>query len=123
MNDVLEYVKKAWAVGLDKRSECRYAAMKLIFSVLDKTNRRAVDSVDEMIDTAVLFRSCRNYHPKVNTVLMITWSGGSAVLGVDQIAKLNASVDVSAIQEPALSKMKKLISVIYSNPCRKHRLR
>ncbi len=48
VNDVLEYVKKAWAVGLDKRPECRYAAMKLIFSVLDKTNRRVVDSVDEM---------------------------------------------------------------------------
>lgn len=80
-------------------------------AIFKQTNAIQIDSFDEMIDTTVLFRSCRNYHPKVNSVLMITWSGGSAVLGVDQIAKLNAGINVPPIQEPALSKMKKLIKV------------
>ncbi|MFX1480337.1 MAG: hypothetical protein ACFFCI_19730, partial [Promethearchaeota archaeon] len=42
---------------------------------------------------------------------MITWSGGSSVLGVDSIARLNAGIDIPAIQEPTNSKMKELIRV------------
>ncbi len=42
---------------------------------------------------------------------MITWSGGSSVLGVDSITRLNAGIDVPAIREPTYSKMKELIRV------------
>jgi acyl-CoA synthetase (NDP forming) len=42
---------------------------------------------------------------------MITWSGGSSVLGVDSIARLNAGIDVPSIREPTHSKMKELIRV------------
>jgi acyl-CoA synthetase (NDP forming) len=68
-------------------------------------------SLEELIDTAVLFRHCSNCEPKHNSILMITWSGGSSVLGVDSIARLNAGIDIPAIQEPTRSKMKELIRV------------
>ncbi|GAH01130.1 unnamed protein product [marine sediment metagenome] len=42
---------------------------------------------------------------------MVTWSGGSSVLGVDSITRLNAGIDVPAIREPTNSKMKELIRV------------
>ena len=42
---------------------------------------------------------------------MITYSGGSSVLGVDSIARLNAGIDVPAIRDPTHSKMKELIRV------------
>ena len=80
-------------------------------SIFKQTNTIPIVSFEELIDTAVLFRFCSNCEPKYNSILMITWSGGSSVLGVDSIARLNAGIDVPAIREPTHSKMKELIRV------------
>ncbi|MCK4287101.1 MAG: hypothetical protein KAX18_12905, partial [Candidatus Lokiarchaeota archaeon] len=80
-------------------------------SLFKQTNAIPIVSLEELIDTAVLFRFCNNCEPKYNSVLMITYSGGSSVLGVDSIARLNAGIDVPAIREPTNSKMKELIRV------------
>ncbi|MHA1728035.1 MAG: hypothetical protein ACTSWY_04825 [Promethearchaeota archaeon] len=80
-------------------------------SIFKQTNAIPIESYDELIDTAVMFRFCLECEPKVNSVLMMTYSGGSSVLGVDAIARLGAGVDVPAIQEPTHSKMKKMINV------------
>ena len=80
-------------------------------SIFKQTNAIPIVSFEELIDTAVLFRFCSNCEPKYNSILMITWSGGSSVLGVDSIARLNAGIDVPAIREPTNSKMKELIRV------------
>lgn len=79
--------------------------------IYKQTNAIPIISLEELLDTAVLFRFSSHCEPKHNSVLMITWSGGSSVLGVDAIARLNAGVDVPAIQEPTHSKMKELIRV------------
>jgi acyl-CoA synthetase (NDP forming) len=80
-------------------------------SIFKQTNAIPIVSFEELIDTAVLFRFCSNCEPKHNSVLMITYSGGSSVLGVDSISRLNAGIDVPAIREPIHSKMKELIRV------------
>ena len=80
-------------------------------SIFKQTNAIPIESLDELLDTAVLFRFCSNCEPKHNNILMITWSGGSSVLGVDSIARLNAGIDVPSIREPTHSKMKELIRV------------
>jgi acyl-CoA synthetase (NDP forming) len=80
-------------------------------SLFKQTNAIPIESLDELLDTAVLFRFCSNCEPKHNNILMITWSGGSSVLGVDSIARLNAGIDVPPIREPTHSKMKDLIRV------------
>ena len=80
-------------------------------SVFKQTNAIPIESLEELLDTAVLFRFCSNCEPKHNNILMITWSGGSSVLGVDSIARLNAGIDIPAIREPTHSKMKELIRV------------
>jgi len=80
-------------------------------SMFKQTNAIQIESYEELIDTAVLFRYCSNCDPKHNSLLMITWSGGSSVLGVDSIARLNAGINIPAIQEPTHSKMKELIRV------------
>ncbi len=80
-------------------------------SIFKQTSAIPVQSLNELLDTAVFFRFCSNCEPKHNSILMITWSGGSSVLGVDSISRLNAGIDVPAIQEPTNSKMKELIRV------------
>ena len=80
-------------------------------SIFKQTNAIPIVSLEELLDTAVLFRFCSNCEPKHNSILMITYSGGSSVLGVDSIARLNAGIDVPAIREPTHSKMKELIRV------------
>ncbi|MFX0081493.1 MAG: CoA-binding protein [Candidatus Hodarchaeota archaeon] len=84
---------------------------KIWNSIFKQTNAIQIISYDELIDTAVLFRFCPNCEPKHNSILMITYSGGSSVLGVDSIARLNVGIDVPEIREPTRSKMKKLIRV------------
>jgi len=86
-------------------------------SLYKQTNAIPIESLEELLDTAVMFRFCSNCEPKHNSILMITYSGGSSVLGVDAISRLNAGIDVPAIQEPTHSKMKELIRVgSISNP-------
>jgi len=86
-------------------------------SIYKQTNAIPIESLEELLDTAVMFRFCSNCEPKHNSLLMITYSGGSSVLGVDAISRLNAGIDVPAIQEPTHSKMKELIRVgSISNP-------
>ncbi|MFX1457089.1 MAG: hypothetical protein ACFFDB_17065 [Promethearchaeota archaeon] len=80
-------------------------------SIFKQTNAIPIESYQELIDTAVIFRFCSHCEPKHNSVLMITYSGGSSVLGVDAISRLNAGIEVPPIQEPTHSKMKKLIMV------------
>ncbi|MFX1457400.1 MAG: CoA-binding protein [Promethearchaeota archaeon] len=80
-------------------------------SIFKQTNAIPITSLEELLDTAVLFRFCGNYEPKHNSILMITWSGGSSVLGVDSIDRLNAGINIPAIREPTNSKMKELIRV------------
>jgi acyl-CoA synthetase (NDP forming) len=80
-------------------------------SLFKQTNAIPIVSLEELLDTAVLFRFCSHCKPKHNNILMITWSGGSSVLGVDSITRLNAGIDVPAIREPTHSKMKELIRV------------
>jgi acyl-CoA synthetase (NDP forming) len=80
-------------------------------SIFKQTNAIPIISYEELIDTAVLFRFCADCKPKHNSILMLTWSGGSSVLGVDSIDRLNAGINVPAIQEPTHSKMKELIRV------------
>ncbi|MFW9882593.1 MAG: hypothetical protein ACFFG0_56750, partial [Candidatus Thorarchaeota archaeon] len=84
---------------------------KIWNSMYKQTNAIPIKSYEELIDTAVLFRFCSNCEPKHNNILMITYSGGSSVLGVDSIARLNAEIDVPEIREPTYSKMKELITV------------
>ena len=84
---------------------------KIWNSIYKQTNAIPMESLDELLDTAVLFRFCSNCNPKHNSILMITYSGGSSVLGVDSISRLKAGIDVPAIREPTHSQMKKLIRV------------
>ncbi len=84
---------------------------KIWNSVFKQTNAIPIDSLVELLDTAALFRFCSDCNPKHNSILMLTWSGGSSVLGVDSIARLNAGIDVPAIRDPTNSKMKELIRV------------
>ncbi|MFX0094462.1 MAG: hypothetical protein ACFFBD_22180, partial [Candidatus Hodarchaeota archaeon] len=79
--------------------------------IFKQTNAIPIESYEELINTAVLFRFCYHCEPKHNSLLLITYSGGSSVLGVDEIARLNAGVNIPAIREPANSKMKELIRV------------
>ncbi|MFX1346079.1 MAG: hypothetical protein ACFFBC_13695 [Promethearchaeota archaeon] len=80
-------------------------------SLFKQTNAIPIETFEELIDTAVLFRYCSDCEPKHNNILMITWSGGSSVLGVDSISRLNVGIDIPAIREPTHSKMKDLIRV------------
>ncbi|MFX1376313.1 MAG: hypothetical protein ACFFA0_10900 [Promethearchaeota archaeon] len=79
--------------------------------IFKQTNAIPIESYEELINTAVLFRFCFDCEPKHNSLLLMTYSGGSSVLGVDEIARLNAGIDVPAIREPTHSKMKELIRV------------
>lgn len=80
-------------------------------SIFKQTNAIPIVTYDELIDSAIMFRFCMDCAPKVNSVLMMTYSGGSSVLGVDAISRLNAGIDVPEIQEPTYSKMKSMIKV------------
>jgi acyl-CoA synthetase (NDP forming) len=84
---------------------------KIWSSLFKQTNAIPIESLDELLDTAVLFKFCPDCNPKHNSVLMLTWSGGSSVLGVDSIARLNAGINIPAIRDPTQTKMKKLIRV------------
>lgn len=47
LDDLAEYILKAWKSRLDKREECAYAGTKLLQSVLDRTGRKYVEDVKE----------------------------------------------------------------------------
>ncbi|MFX0083833.1 MAG: hypothetical protein ACFE94_18945 [Candidatus Hodarchaeota archaeon] len=80
-------------------------------SIFKQTNAIPIVSYEELIDTAVLFRFCSDCELIHNSILMVTYSGGSSVLGVDSISRLNAGIEIPEIREPTHSKMKELIRV------------
>jgi len=80
-----------------------------------QTGAIKIDSYEELVDSAIAFYHCKNLLPTINSVLLIIWSGGFGVLGVDQIIRLG--IDVPEITSPVKEKMKSMISVgSVSNP-------
>jgi acyl-CoA synthetase (NDP forming) len=80
-------------------------------SIFKQTSAIPIDNFDELMDTAVLFKHCKHIKPKNDSLLLSTYSGGSAVLAVDGISRLGVGIKIPPIQEPALSEMKALIKV------------
>ncbi|MHA1268348.1 MAG: CoA-binding protein [Candidatus Helarchaeota archaeon] len=78
-------------------------------SIFKQSNALKMETYEELIDTTIAFYFCKNLYPKVKSILLITWSGGKAVLGVDRI--VNLGIDVPEIQEPVKSKLKSMISI------------
>jgi len=50
VEDMFEYVFKAWNAKLDRKTECALAGSKLLDSVLDNTGRRFASNVEEAND-------------------------------------------------------------------------
>lgn len=83
-------------------------------SIFAQTNTIKIDTYEELLDSTIAFYYCKDL-PKVDGLLLITWSGGAAVLGTDRIIKLG--INVPEIKEPAKSEMKSMISIgSISNP-------
>jgi len=84
-------------------------------SIFAQTNTIKVETYDELVDSTITFYYCQDLYPKNSNLLLITWSGGLAVLGTDRIIKLG--LDLPEIQEPTKSKMQSMISIgSISNP-------
>ncbi|MFX1451721.1 MAG: CoA-binding protein [Promethearchaeota archaeon] len=78
-------------------------------SVIAQTGTLKMNTYEELIDSTIAFYYCKDVYPEVNSLILITWSGGTAALGVDQTLKLG--VDIPEIQEPAKSEMEYMISI------------
>jgi acetyltransferase len=78
-------------------------------AVYSQTGVIPVETLDELTDTIQAFYYYKNTLPKVNGVILITWSGGTATVSTDNLAQLG--VNVPEIQDPAMSKMKELINI------------
>lgn len=78
-------------------------------AVYAQTNIIPVRSLEELIETIQAFYYCKDILPKVNGVILITWSGGTATVATDLISEIG--VDVPRIQDPAMSKMKQMIRI------------
>ncbi|MHA1232139.1 MAG: CoA-binding protein [Candidatus Helarchaeota archaeon] len=82
---------------------------KIWDSIFKQTPAIKINTYEELIDSTIAFYYCKNICPTVKSILLITWSGGKAVLGVDRIVKLG--IDVPKIQEPTRSKLQSMISI------------
>lgn len=78
-------------------------------AVYAQSNIIPVRSLEELIETTQAFYYCKDILPKVNGVILITWSGGTATVATDLISEIG--VDVPEIQDPAMSNMKKMIRI------------
>ncbi len=82
---------------------------KIWNSVVAQTGIINVATFEELMDSTIAFYYCKGLYPKVNSLILITWSGGTASLGVDRI--INLGVDIPEIQDPARSEMQSMISI------------
>ncbi|MHA1310431.1 MAG: CoA-binding protein [Candidatus Helarchaeota archaeon] len=83
--------------------------------IFKQSNAIKIETYEELIDSTIAFYFCKEYYPTVKSLLIITWSGGKAVLGVDRT--INLGIKVPEIQEPTKTKMKSMISIgSISNP-------
>ncbi|MBD3227043.1 MAG: hypothetical protein GF329_02560, partial [Candidatus Lokiarchaeota archaeon] len=83
-------------------------------SIFTQGNALKMETYEDLIDSTIAFKYCNNY-PKVNSLLLITWSGGKAVIGVDRI--INLGIKVPEIEITAQERMKEMISIgSVSNP-------
>lgn len=60
-DDLVDYVVKAWNYGLDKKEECAYAGLKLLYSALDATERRFTSNVAEANELFTAGMEVANY--------------------------------------------------------------
>ncbi|NVM54211.1 MAG: CoA-binding protein [Candidatus Helarchaeota archaeon] len=82
---------------------------KIWRSVIAQTGIINTDTYEELMDSTIAFYYCKDLYPEVNSLILITWSGGTAALGVDRI--INLGVEVPEIQDPARSEMQSMISI------------
>ena len=56
-------------------------------AVYTQTNVVPVRSLEELIETTQAFYYCKDILPKVNGIILITWSGGTATVATDLISE------------------------------------
>ncbi|NHI92624.1 MAG: hypothetical protein EAX96_08980 [Candidatus Lokiarchaeota archaeon] len=78
-------------------------------AIYKQANVNNVSSFDEFLDVTMAFDYFRYSLPKINSLLIIVWSGGKAVLSTDAIAKLG--IDIPEIKDPKKSKLMEMISI------------
>jgi acetyltransferase len=83
-------------------------------SIFSQGNALKMETYEDLLDSTIAFNYCEHY-PEVNSLILITWSGGKAVLGVDRI--INLGIKIPQIKAEAQEKMKEMISIgSVSNP-------
>lgn len=76
-------------------------------AVYSQTNTIPVRSIEDFIDTLFAFSYCKNLIPKINGLVLATWSGGAATVATDLITQMG--VGMPEIQEPLRSRLKDLL--------------
>ncbi len=78
-------------------------------AIYKQTTALRVDSFEELIDSSIAFRFCKDLYPRVKSVAIVTWSGGKAVITTDQVVKLG--IEMPEIAPEAQEKMLEMISI------------
>ncbi len=78
-------------------------------AIYSQTSALKVSTYEDLVDSTMAFYFCKNTLPKLNSVVLITWSGGKAVLSTDRLIELG--VDVPQIAPSTQEQMKQMISV------------
>ncbi|MHA1275987.1 MAG: CoA-binding protein [Candidatus Helarchaeota archaeon] len=78
-------------------------------AVYKQTMALEVETFEELIDSAIAFRFCKGLYPPVKSVVIVTWSGGKAVITTDQIIQL--SIEVPELALETQKQMREMISI------------
>ncbi|MHA1650719.1 MAG: CoA-binding protein, partial [Candidatus Helarchaeota archaeon] len=61
-------------------------------AIYKQTRALRVETFEELVDSTLAFNLCQNLYPKVKSIVLITWSGGKAVIATDQLVRLGIDV-------------------------------
>ncbi|NVM56161.1 MAG: CoA-binding protein [Candidatus Helarchaeota archaeon] len=78
-------------------------------SIYKQTSALKVNTYEELIDSTMAFYYCKELLPKMKSIVLVTWSGGFAVLSTDRIVELG--VDVPEIASTTQEQMRNMISI------------
>lgn len=78
-------------------------------SIYKQTSALKVETYEDLIDSTIAMSFCKNLIPNIKSLVLITWSGGKAVLSTDRLVELG--IDVPEIVPETQKKLQKLISI------------
>ena len=78
-------------------------------AIYNQTSALKMKSYEELVDSTQAFYFCKNLLPKIKSVVLITWSGGKAVLSTDRLMELG--INMPEIRPPTRDQLKKMISI------------